>query len=99
MKTIYKYQLMMADKQCIDMPVGAQVLCVQTQNGDPCIWAVVDDQAPKHPVTFFIRGTGHDLGEIATAFQVTYLGTFQLDQGTLVFHVWRLGRNDGKRGV
>lgn len=37
MKKIYKYRIEVTDDQNIEMPVGAKILTVQTQNGVPCI--------------------------------------------------------------
>lgn len=47
MKKIYKYRIEVTDDQNIEMPVGAKILTVQTQNGVPCIWAMVDPNAEK----------------------------------------------------
>jgi hypothetical protein len=31
--------------QEIEMPIGAEILCIQTQNEKPCIWAKVDENS------------------------------------------------------
>lgn len=43
-KTIYKYPLDVTDVQEIKLPVGAEILTVQAQNGTLCLWALVDPQ-------------------------------------------------------
>lgn len=92
--TIYKYPLAIEDEQQIEMPQGAKVLCVQMQNGTPYLWAEVNPEAPMTKNTFYVRGTGHQLGKVATAsIGCTYIGTFQMAGGSLVFHVYRLGDN------
>jgi hypothetical protein len=76
-----------AEKQTeVEIPIDAVILCVQTKDGVPCIWAEVDIDAPKEKRTFEIFGTGH---EIPFAHR-KYIGTFQVGSimGTLVFHVY-----------
>lgn len=83
-KKIYKYPLEVEDIQSIKMPEGAQVLCVQVQNNIPCVWAVVDVEAPLEERVFYTHGTGHRILD----HNATYLGTYQLYNGGLVFHVF-----------
>lgn len=88
MKTIWKFQLQVIDRQRILMPEGAQILCVQTQSDVPNLWALVDPESLKTQRIFMIYGTGHPvrhspLGE-------TYIGTFQMHGGSLVFHVFEV---------
>lgn len=88
MKTIYKYTLPeTADVQIVRMPVDFQILTLQLQHGVPTIWALVDDNDP--PVVarkFRTIGTGHDFRDSAE-FPV-YVGTFQINGGMFVFHVF-----------
>ena len=56
MKKIYKYRIEVTDDQNIEMPVGAKILTVQTQNGVPCIWAMVDPNAEKERVHIRVHG-------------------------------------------
>jgi hypothetical protein len=42
MLRIYKYQLETTGVQEIEMPQGAIILSLQTQNEVPCIWALVN---------------------------------------------------------
>lgn len=84
MKTIYKYPIQVLDAQPVRIPAGAQILCVQTQQEQPCLWAMVNtDNAPeaRHILT---RGTGQRLTEQ----EGRYIGTYQLRGGALVFHVF-----------
>jgi hypothetical protein len=84
MKTIYKYAIDTRDLIKIDMPVGAEILSLQTQKGEPCLWALVDTEAPKEVRVFEIYGTGHPVDDDPKKF----LGTFQLRGGDLIFHVF-----------
>jgi len=86
MKTIYKYSLAASDWQTISVPVNAQILTVQTQYNEPFMWALVDTDNDMRFVKIDIYGTGHP---IDTEHQREYLGTFQMDGGILVFHVFK----------
>lgn len=83
MKTIWKYEIAIADEQVIQMPGGAEILTVQVQHGTPCIWAIVDSDNASNPRRFRMYGTGHKVDETGT-----YVGTFHIRNGTLVFHLF-----------
>jgi hypothetical protein len=83
MKTIYKYQLGVGDFVSLFLPAGAQVLTVQTQNGVPYVWAMVDTEQPVQRRDFCWRGTGHPLGDVGP-----YVETIQVSDGRLVFHLF-----------
>lgn len=84
-KKIFKYPIKVEDVQMVEMPRGAVVLTVQTQQEIPCIWAEVDPDAEKVRRQFRTYGTGHamDAGP-----DRLYIGTYQLRGGSLVFHVY-----------
>lgn len=85
MKTIWKFALEVVDRQCVAMPKGAEVLCVQAQYDTPCLWALVDsDAAEKTSRCFRVYGTGHSIPDGDGP--LSYVGTFQLPG--LVFHVF-----------
>lgn len=84
MKRIFKYKLEVEGAQHIEMPERADILCVQVQNGEPHIWARVDPAAPKEKVFFRTYGTGHEMEKSWKR----YVGTYQLEGGALVFHVF-----------
>ena len=85
MKTIYKYPLIITDSQIVEMPKGAKILTVQTQNDTVCLLALVDTERPPEQHTIFIFGTGHPFLLNKSA---TYLGTVQTNNGMLVWHVF-----------
>lgn len=62
MKTVYKYEIKVADEQEIEMPSGAKVIHAGL---DPrnilCLWAVVDTENPSEMQTILIVGTGHPM--------------------------------------
>lgn len=87
MKTIFKYPLTMSSTQTLQMPQKAKILSLQTQNGVPCLWALVETTNQKEPRTFQIIGTGEEITDIGYK---EYIGTFQMHGGFLVFHLCEL---------
>jgi DNA-directed RNA polymerase subunit RPC12/RpoP len=89
-RKIFKYPLHcpIDDKIEILMPEGSKILTVKTQGETPFIWAIVDTSAPSTIRRFCVRGTGH----IFKGNEGKYIGTFQLDNGKLVFHLFE-GKN------
>lgn len=84
MKTIYKYKLYVTDRQTVSMPIGSKILNIQTQKGEPCIWALIDTDNDIEDRKFAIYGTGNE----CSSFYEEYIGTFQIENGSLVFHVF-----------
>jgi len=77
---ILKYRLSGAERQTIEMPVGATILSVQVQHESICIWAEVEDYTSAGR-TFRIVGTGNEVPE-----QCKYVGTVQ--QEPFVWHIY-----------
>ena len=82
---IFKYIIPIQDDFQISMPYGAKILCVQVQCEKPCVWALVDTECHRVKREFRIVGTGHPFED---AFEWTYVATFQLKGGALVFHLF-----------
>lgn len=82
-KVIYKYPLETIDVQKISMPFDAEILTIQVQNKVPCIWALVNEYSIKEIRIFEIFGTGNPIPENVNR---KYIGTYQLNEGQLVFH-------------
>jgi hypothetical protein len=57
--SIWKFELQITDIQTLYIPEGADILSVQNQNGELCMWAIVDIHVPKVPRHFKVIGTGH----------------------------------------
>lgn len=90
MITIHKYLLKLEDNQAIEMPEGAQVLCVDVQLMEDRkayvqLWAKVDTSKDLTPYRITIRGTGHE----CTPQDGDYINTFFY--GALVFHAFNGG--------
>lgn len=84
MKTIWKFPFEIEDNITIDMPFEAQILCIQTQNETPQIWALVEESNSIVPRHFEIFGTGQQI----TDGKRIYIETFQMYSGSLVFHLF-----------
>lgn len=87
-KRIYKYELSANTPQSIDLPEGAQVLTAQGQHEQSvCIWALVDPERPKQKRYFEVFATGESVF-VDMGVSRNYIGTAQLEGGTLIFHVF-----------
>jgi hypothetical protein len=83
MRTIYKYRLGLTDDS-LQMPIGAEILCVQTQQGEITIWALVDTNAASETRRFAIHGTGFSVPNDGRL----YLGTVQI--APFVWHIFEV---------
>jgi hypothetical protein len=87
MTTIWKYDLFEVDEQEITIPFGYELLSVQVQNGQVCLWAKVEPKNELDKVTIIIHGTGHPADDTHNA---KFIGTFQLYGGSFVGHVFAI---------
>lgn len=85
-KVIWKFPFTVTDSIRISMPIDAEILAVQTQSNQPCIWALVNAEHKKEDRYFQVIGTGHPIESDPGK----YIGTFQLHNGGLVFHLFEL---------
>ncbi len=85
MLTIFKYPIQITDEQEIFLPDKANILTVQTQYGQPHIWALCNPKEVPMSRTLFICGTGNPIDSIADK---KYIGTFQMDNGLFVWHLF-----------
>lgn len=93
MRTIHKFTLRFTDEQIVFLPQNAEILTLQTQNGQPTIWAEVEDTAPMEKVYIYTYGTGHPMPDLPSGCIRKYLGTIQIDPHGLVFHMYRIHEN------
>ena len=89
MRTIWKYELKSGSQE-IAMPKGAVVLALQTQKGNPCLWAEVDPKERLELRMFEMVETGHPI-PTDMGVERRYVGTFQVKDGDFVFHVYEWG--------
>jgi hypothetical protein len=83
MRTIWKVELD-ANMRAMTLVEGAKPLCVQMQNDIPCMWVEVWSERPVRGYDIVIVGTGQPIPPGPWQ----YAGTFQIDSGSLVFHVY-----------
>jgi hypothetical protein len=74
-KQIWKFPIN-PNKIIVEMPKDAEILTIQTQNETPCIWDLVNPENAKE-----LRHCEWDI-------ERKYINTFQLDGGSLVFHLF-----------
>ncbi len=86
MRTVYKYPIIATDYFQLELPQDAQILTIQTQHSEPQLWALVDTDALMETRRFRLAGTGHPISDE----NLRYIGTFQLNGGTLVFHLFEI---------
>lgn len=90
-KTIYKYTIPVRDACEVSMPEFAKLLHLDYQ-GDPsnlCVWAEVDPTLATVKRFFYVRGTGHPLGDQIEK-DGRYVGTVLVKEMGLVWHVYEV---------
>lgn len=85
--TVYKYPIPIDDDFALNLPKDARVLTVQTQKGEPFIWVLINPHATQTPRKFILAGIGHPIHRPDL---LKYIGSFQLPQGSLVFHLFEV---------
>lgn len=83
MFTVYNYLL--EPRKVISMPKYAKILTVQVKDNKPYIWVLVDTELECVDYNFTIVSTGHNAEDCVGK---SYIGTYQLYEGNLVFHVF-----------
>ncbi len=103
MRRIYKYHLKTTYEQIIKVPILTsgyyildfqnQILKLDVQHGELCMWCIVDvsqEGFGTPTITLdrkiFIVGTGNDIPAGLT--KENYIGTYQLDNGDFIGHVF-----------
>src|SRR5881396_3003294 len=92
-RAVYKYTFLIGDYFKLSLPKGAQILHVGTQPSHSfgpkasggCLWALVQPAAAKEEREFLLVGTGHP---ISPTDRLEHIGTFMLNGGALVFHLF-----------
>ena len=85
---VYKYSIPINDYFNLDLPIGARILSVQTQGKQPQMWVLVNPEEPTEKRLFRLIGTGHYSEELPD--ELTFIDTFQLYGGALIFHVFEV---------
>ena len=85
-RSIWKFPFATTDSFEISMPKAAFILDVQVQEHHPCLWALVNVEAPMVTRHFRVYGTGQPLNHAPGM----YIGTYQDHGGALVFHMFEV---------
>lgn len=90
MKTIYKYPLSIIAENLIQKPRNAEILSIQMQNSIPCIWALVETNNETELKIIEIIPTGSKIEPLTHHQGRQFIGTFQMQGGSLVFHAFEI---------
>ena len=85
-KAIWKFPINSIGVNKIMMPMDAVILTLQTQGNMPCMWALCDPSKTEVERTFEPFSTG----ETFNPSNMSYIGTFQIHNGALVFHLFEI---------
>lgn len=83
---IWKYPFRTTDEFTLDLPKDAQILSVQMQGIQPCIWAQVHPKNELEKRHFIVYGTGHYIPND----KGVYIGTYQEFEGGLIWHLFEV---------
>lgn len=81
--TVWKFPLNITDEQTIVAPVDPRILHLGVQNGQPCLWLLVDPTKERVEMKIRILGTGWAPADTT---MWLHLGTVFEDGGRLVWH-------------
>lgn len=88
MQKIYKYTLRITDIQKVEMPMNNTVLSAKEQNGNLCLWVLVDiNQKTELNYEIEIFGTGNPF-EGGTGVMREFIDTVVMSNG-LVWHLFK----------
>lgn len=87
-KVIWKYEINKGSYFELELPKDAEILTVQAQNNFPMMWALVNQEADKEVRKFATIGTGHEIPDSINKVLKKYIGTYQIEDGFYVFHVF-----------
>jgi len=84
--TIWKYPLSFSGN-VIKLPINHQILSVQIQHSEPVVWILQEPtRNDLSDVIIHVVGTGQS---IPKNIMLEFIDTFQLNNGSLVFHVFK----------
>ena len=89
MLSVYKYTIPTdEDYFSFGLPKGAKILTVREQHGKLQLWALVKQGEPDETRNFRLAGTGHPIKESPET--LNYIGTFQLEGGSIIGHIFEI---------
>ena len=88
MHVVYKYPFCISDVFSLSLPVGAQILSVQLQEGIPTLWARVNTSLSIELREFVVVGTGREIPEVGDDQVLAFIATLQIYG--FVWHVFEV---------
>jgi len=86
-KRVFKYKLSKRATTKIELPVGAQPLHVNIQDGEVYLWALLDEKLLTSKfITILVLGTGHEINHP----NHRYINTFLVNGGENAFHAFEV---------
>ncbi len=82
--TIWKFPIELIDEQDVKMPLGAEILTIQWQGSQLCLWAKVLPERDLVSRRIIVHGTGHPMPR----HDARYIATVQAHGGALIFHAF-----------
>ena len=86
-KQIWEFPITDPANIIIPMPKNAEVLTIQMQGQNPCIWALVEPDNELEKRYFELHGTGHNM-RYDIWVERKYINTIQMHSRKLVFHLF-----------
>jgi hypothetical protein len=90
MRVVYKYPIPSSGEHTFDLalPLGAQILHADVQEGRPMLWALVtyDQDVPVVLRSFVVVETGTPIRHVVKA----HVGTLLFERGSYVLHVFEI---------
>jgi len=87
---IYNYGVPITDEFTLLLPHVVKVLTVQMHKGKPYVFIAVLEDTPARQMKFTLIPTGRDMPDIYGS----YVGTFQINDGDQVFHLFHDWQSD-----
>ena len=90
MITIHKYTIPGALGKFeveLDIPKGAGLASTGQQSEVPCLWYIVDTEAPTEKKYFYFYATGIEIPQ-SSHDALFYIGTFHFERGKKVLHLF-----------
>lgn len=83
MKAVWKFPIG-GPRTALGIPSGARILDIQVQDNEPQLWVLVNPENAPVIRTFQAVATGQHFDDSGCV----YIGTFQINGGRLVFHLF-----------
>ena len=88
MKVIHKQILDLTPIQTLSLPADSEILSIQNQNENICVWYMFSHDYPKKDRIFHLFGTGHREIPNDLDLKLKHLASVQMSQGQFVWHIF-----------